>query len=131
LGHSVCRADYIVRYFRAPRFLQDLKLAHADGSYPKLLAALACFDLIIFDDWMLDTLYLAQSQDLVVILDDRYGRSSTIVVTQIPIEAWHERIPDSTLADAILDRLVNNVYRLQLSGESQRRLRSSVPMSAS
>jgi len=108
-----------------------LKLAHADGSYPKLLAALACFDLNIFDDWMLDTLSLAQSQDLLDILDDRFGRSSTIVVTQIPIEAWHERIQNSTLADAILDRLVNNVYRLQLSGESQRRLRSSVPMSAS
>ena len=62
------------------------------------------------------------------IQDDRYGRSSTMVVTQIPIEAWHEQIPDATLADAILDRLVNNAYRLQLSGESQRRLRSSVPL---
>ena len=131
LDHSVYRADYLVRYFRAPRFLQDLKLAHADGSYPKLLAALARFDLIIFDDWMRDTLSLAQSQDLLDILDDRCGRSSTMVVTQIPIEACLERIPDLTLADAILDRLVNNAYRLQLSGESQRRLRSSVPMSAS
>lgn len=84
-------------YFRTPRFLQDLRLAHADGSYPKLLAALARFDLIIFDDWMRDALSLAQSQDLLDILDDRYGRSSTMVVTQIPIESWHERIPDPTL----------------------------------
>jgi DNA replication protein DnaC len=130
LGHASCRADFFVRYFRAPRFLQDLRLAHADGSYPKLLATLARFDLIIFDDWMRDTLSLAQSQDLLDVLDDRCGRSSTMVVTQIPIDAWHERIPDPTLADAILDRLVNNAYRLQLSGESQRRLRSVVPMSA-
>lgn len=130
LGHASCRADFSVRYFRTPRFLQDLKLAHADGSYPKLLAALAHFDLIIFDDWMRDALSLAQSQDLLDILDDRYQRSSTMVVTQIPVEAWHERIPDPTIADAILDRLVNNSYRLQLEGESQRRLRSPVSMSA-
>jgi DNA replication protein DnaC len=130
LGHAACRDDFFVRYFRTPRFLQDLRLAHADGSYPKLLATLTRLDVIIFDDWMRDTLSLAQSQDLLDILDDRYGRSSTIVVTQIPVDAWHERIPDPTIADAILDRLVNNSYRLQLSGESQRRLRSQVPMSA-
>jgi len=130
LGHSACRADFFVRYLRTPRFLQDLKMAHADGSYPKLLAALTRFDLIVFDDWLRDALTLPQSQDLLDILDDRYGHSSTMVVTQIPVEDWHERIPDPTLADAILDRLVNNSYRLQLAGESQRRLRSSVPMSA-
>jgi DNA replication protein DnaC len=130
LGHASCRGDFFVRYFRTPRFLQDLRLAHADGSYPKLLAALTRFDVIIFDDWMRDTLSLAQSQDLLDILDDRYGHTSTIVVTQIPVDAWHERIPDPTIADAILDRLVNNSYRLHLSGESQRRLRSPVPMPA-
>ena len=130
LGHASCRKDFSVRYFRTPRFLQDLRLAHADGSYPKLLDSLVRFELIIFDDWMRDTLSLVQSQDLLDILDDRYGRSSTMVVTQIPIDVWHERIPDPTLADAILDRLVNNAYRLQLSGESQRRLRFSTFMAA-
>jgi len=130
LGHAACRNNFSVRYFRTPRFLQDLRLAHADGSYPKFLAALTRFDLIIFDDWMRDALSLAQSQDLLDILDDRYGRSATMVITQVPVEAYHERIPDPTLADALLDRLVNNAYRLQLSGESQRRLRSTLPMSA-
>jgi DNA replication protein DnaC len=130
LGHSACQADFYVRYFRTPRFLQDLRLAHADGSYPKLLSALARFDLLIFDDWMRDPLSLAQSQDILDVLDDRCGRSSTLVVSQTPIDAWHERIPDPTLADAILDRLANNAYRLHLSGESQRRLRSVVSMSA-
>ncbi len=130
LGHAACRSNFSVRYFRTPRFLQDLRLAHADGSYPKFLAALTRFDLIIFDDWMRDALSLAQSQDLLDILDDRYGHSSTMVITQVPVEAYHERIPDPTLADALLDRLVNNAYRLQLSGDSQRRLRSTLPMSA-
>jgi len=130
LGHSACRNDSFVRYFKTPRFLQDLRLAHADGSYPKLLANLARFDLLIFDDWLRDALSLAQSQDILDILDDRFGRLSTMVITQIPVDAWLERIPDPTLADAILDRLVNNAYRLNLTGESQRRLRSPLPMSA-
>jgi len=129
LGHSSCRNDFTVRYFRMPRFLQELRLAHADGSYPKLLSALSRFDLIIFDDWMRDTLSLVQSQDLLDILDDRYGHSSTMIITQVPVDVWYERIPDPTLADAILDRLVNNAYRLQLLGESQRRLRSTIVMS--
>ena len=130
LGHSSCRNDFNVRYFRMPRFLQELRLAHADGSYPKLLSVLSRFDLIIFDDWMRDSLSLVQSQDLLDILDDGYGRSSTMIITQVPVDAWFERIPDPTLSDAILDRLVNNAYRLQLSGESQRRLRSSIAMSS-
>ncbi len=130
LGHAACRADFTVRYFRTPRFLQDLKLAHADGSYPKLLSSLAKFQLLIFDDWMRDALTLVQSQDLLDILDDRYGRSSTMVVTQVPVNSWFERFPDPTIGDAVLDRLINNSYRLHLSGDSQRRLRSSIPMSS-
>lgn len=130
LGHSACRTDYAVKYFRLPRFLHDLKLAHADGSYPRLLRSLAQCQLLIFDDWMRDALNLVQSQDLLDILDDRYRRSSTMVITQVPVNNWFERIPDPTLADAILDRLVNNAYRLDLSGESQRKLRVEVPMSS-
>lgn len=130
IGHAACRNNFSVRYFRTPRFLQEVRLAHADGSYPKLLADLSRMDLIIFDDWLRDALSLLQAQDLLDILDDRFGHSSTMVITQIPVDAYHERIPDPTLADAILDRLVNSAYRLQLSGESQRRLRSPLPMSA-
>ena len=130
LAHSACRADFSVRYFRTPRFLQELKLAHADGSYPTLLASLARIQLIIFDDWMRDALNLSQAQDLLDILDDRYGRSSTMIVTQVPVGSWLDRFPDPTIGDAVLDRLVNNAYRLDLIGESQRRLRSSVTMSS-
>ena len=130
IGHAVCRNHFAVRYFRSPRFLQDLRLAHADGSYPALLKELARFDLIIFDDWLRDALTLPQAQDLLDILDDRFGHASTLIITQIPVDAYHDRIPDPTLADAILDRLVNNAHRLHLSGDSQRRLRSPLPMSA-
>jgi DNA replication protein DnaC len=130
LAHAACRADFSVRYFRTPRFFQELKLAHADGSYPRLLSSLTKFQLIIFDDWLRDSLSLVQSQDLLDILDDRYGRSSTMVVTQVPVSNWFERFPDPTIGDAVLDRLINNAYRLELSGDSQRRLRSSIPMSS-
>ena len=78
--------------------------------------------------WMRDALNLVQSQDLLDILDDRYGRSSTMVISQVPANNWFERIPDPTLADAILDRLINNSYRLELVGESQRKLRGNTPM---
>jgi DNA replication protein DnaC len=130
IGHAVCRNHFSVRYFRSPRFLQDLRLAHADGSYPVLLKELSRFDLIIFDDWLRDALTLPQAQDLLDILDDRFGHASTLIITQLPVDAYHDRIPDPTLADAILDRLVNNAHRLHLSGDSQRRLRSPLPMSA-
>lgn len=128
LAHAACRLDFTVRYYRLSRFLQDLKLAHIDGSYPQMLKSLIKCDLLIFDDWMRDAISLSQSQDLLDILDDRFARSSTMVITQVPLEMWFERIPDPTLADAILDRLVNNAYRLELSGESQRKLRSSISM---
>lgn len=128
LGHSACRMDFTVRYFRMPRLFQQLKLAHADGSYPKLLISLARSQLIVLDDWMRDALSLVQSQDLLDLLDDRYGRSSTMVITQVPVDSWFERFPDPTIGDAVLDRLINNAYRLQLTGDSQRRIRNSVSM---
>lgn len=130
IGHAVCRHHFSVRYFRTPRFLQDLRMAHADGSYPALLKNLSRFDLIIFDDWLRDALTLPQAQDLLDIFDDRFGQAATMIITQIPVDAYHDRIPDPTLADAILDRLANNAYRVNLSGDSQRRLRSPLPMSA-
>ncbi len=128
LAHSACRHDFTVRYQRTSRFLHQTKLSHADGSYPKLLNSLARIQLLVFDDWLRDPLTPSQSQDLLDILDDRYGRSSTIVATQVPVQDWHARFPDPTLADAILDRLVHNAYRLNLQGESQRKSRSPLPM---
>jgi len=124
LGHAACRHDASVRYERTSRLLQALELARADGSYPKLLDALARTHLLILDDWLRDPLTPAQTRDLLEILDDRYRRASTLVATQIPVDAWHERLPDPTLADALLDRLVHNAFRLTIKGESRRKTHS-------
>jgi DNA replication protein DnaC len=124
LGRAACQADYTVRYQRTSRLLQSLELAQADGSYPQLLGKLARTHLLIFDDWLRDPLSRTQTRDLLEILDDRYGRSATLVATQVPVAEWHARIPDPTLGDAILDRLIHNAYRLELKGESMRKVHS-------
>ena len=124
LGRAACQAEYTVRYVRTSRLLQSLELAHADGSYADLLNKLARIHLLIFDDWLRDPLSRAQARDLLEILDDRYARRATMVVTQVPVADWHSRIPDPTLGDAILDRLIHNAYRLELEGESMRKLHS-------
>ena len=128
LAHAACRHNFNVRYERTSRLLQQTALTHADGSYPKLLDAIARIQLLVLDDWLRDPLTRTQSQDLLEILDDRYGRSSTLVATQVPVTEWLARLPDPTIGDAILDRLVHNAYRLTLKGESRRKLDSPLPM---
>jgi DNA replication protein DnaC len=127
LGRAACQAGCQVRYERTSRLLQSLEMAHADGSYPQLLRTLARTRLLIFDDWLRDPLSRSQARDLLEILDDRYGRSATMVVTQVPVTEWHIRIPDPTLSDAVLDRLIHNAYRLELQGESMRKVHSLLP----
>jgi DNA replication protein DnaC len=127
LGRAACQAGYKVRYERTSRLLQALELAHADGSYPQLLRTLARTPLLIFDDWLRDPLSRSQARDLLEILDDRYGRSATMIVTQIPVADWHGRIPDPTIGDAILDRVIYSAYRLELEGESMRKIHSLLP----
>jgi len=124
LGRAACQQDFLVRYYRMPRFFQDLKLAQLDDQYAKFLRSLNKSQLLIFDDWLRDPLSLADTQNLLDILDDRYNRSATMLVSQYPVDQWHVRFPDPTLADAILDRLVHNAYRVELLGDSQRKLRS-------
>ena len=124
LGTAAVRLGYSVRYFRTSRLLHALSQARQDASYPTLLRSLARTDLLILDDWMRDPLTSANAQDILEVLDDRYGQASTIVAAQMPVMEWFSQVPDPTLADAILDRLVHNAYRLQLSGDSQRKLRA-------
>ena len=126
LGQVACRQGFTVRYLRLSRLFTEFTLAQADGSYPKLLDSLAKANLLIFDDWLRDSLTTAQARDILEVLDDRYNKKSTIVVSQVKVEGWHERIPDPTIADAILDRLVHNAHRLKLKGESQRKLNSPI-----
>ena len=127
LGHAACRQGYSVRYERTSRLLHALHLAQADGSYAKLLVSLTHCQLLILDDWLRDPLTQAQTRDLLEILDDRYGRAAVLVATQIPVADWHHHLPDPTLADSILDRLVHNAYRLELKGDSMRKVHSPLP----
>lgn len=126
LGQSLCRQGFSVRYLRASRILQDLDHAHADGSYTKLLDSLAKVNLLVIDDWLRDPLSPERARNLLEVLDDRYGNNSTLVASQIPVADWHLQIQEPTIADAILDRLVHNAYRIGLEGDSQRKLRSPI-----
>ncbi len=124
LGTSAIRLGFSVRYYRTSRLLQDLAQARQEASYPNLLRTLARTDLVILDDWLRDELTPANAQDILEVLDDRYGHTSTLVASQTPVTDWYAKIQNPTLADAILDRLVHNSYRLQLLGESQRKVRA-------
>ena len=121
LAQKACREGYTVQYLRLSRLLEDLALAHADGRYPKLMTSLARTDLLVLDDWGLAPLSDADRRELLEILEDRHELRSTLVTSQLPVDTWHEAIDHPTLADAILDRLVHNAYRVALSGESMRR----------
>lgn len=123
LGNKACRDNRAVLYQRVPRLFDDLALARGDGRHSRLLRALGRVDLLILDDWGLSPLDAGARHDLLEILEDRYGRRSTIVTSQLPVATWHEVIGDPTYADAVLDRLVHNAHRVDLSGESLRRTR--------
>ena len=125
LAHKACLEGSIVYYCRLPRLLPELALARGDGSYDKRMRQLAKIAVLILDDWGLAPLTDAQRRDLLEILDDRHEKSSTIVTSQLPVKLWHESIGDKTLADAILDRLVHNAYRLELKGDSMRKSRAT------
>ena len=126
LAHRACRQGHTALYLRLPRLLQDLALAKGDGRYPKLINTLAKTQLLILDDWGLVPLATEQRRDLLEILEDRHGRSATLATSQLPINKWHDLIGDPTLADAILDRLVHNAYKLQLKGESMRKQKNTL-----
>ena len=121
LAQKACREGYTALYLRLPRLLQELSIAKGDGTYAKLLVRLAKVDVLILDDWGLSRLIAEQRRDLLEIMEDRHDNRSTIVTSQLPLEKWHNSIGDPTLADAILDRLVHNAYKINLKGESMRK----------
>lgn len=129
LGQAGCMNGYRVKYYRLSRLLRALTQAKADGSYTKALQALSRLDLLIIDDWGLEPLNLAQRNDLMEIMDDRHGCSSTLMISQLPTDQWHGAIGDNTLADAILDRLMHNAHRIKLNGESMRKRHAIVDAS--
>lgn len=123
LGQAACRRGDRVLYHRLPRLLEELSLAKADGTYPKTLARIAKADVLILDDLGIGTLRDAHRHDLLEILDDRYDLRSTVVTSQLPITKWHDWLGEPTVADAILDRLVHNAYKVTLTGESGRKVK--------
>ena len=126
LGHHACHQGHSVRYFRASRMFEALTIAHGDGSYLKYITQLAKADILIVDDWGLEKLSLSQRNDLLEIMEDRHNSKSTIFTSQLPVTQWHGFIGDATLADAILDRLLHNAHKLNLKGESMRKLMNSL-----
>jgi len=121
LAHKACRDDRSVLYHRVPRLFDALALARGDGRHARLLKSIARVELLILDDWGLANLTPDQGRDLLEILDDRHGRGSTIVTSQVDVKHWHEMIANPTVADAILDRLVHNAHKIFLTGESMRK----------
>jgi DNA replication protein DnaC len=124
LAQKACRDGYTVHYARVPRLFADLDLAHGDGRFARLFRMLVKVDLLILDDWGPDRLSASQRRDLMEIVEDRHGRGSILITSQLPVPSWHEVIGEPTLADAILDRIIHNAYRLELDGPSMRKLKA-------
>ena len=121
MQHGPCRTGVTVLYRRLPRLFDELELAHGDGRFPRLFRSLTKTQLLILDDWGPDRLTASQRRDLMEIVEDRYGAGSTLITSQLPLSTWHDVIGEPTFADAILDRIVHNAYRLELSGQSLRK----------
>jgi DNA replication protein DnaC len=120
LAQQACRKGYRVLYRRVPRIFDEILLARADGTYPRWLAKVARFDVIVLDDWGLVPLADSERRDLLEIMEDRYGNRSTILTSQVPVEQWHDQMGDPTIADAFCDRLLHNAHRIELHGPSRR-----------
>ena len=121
LGEQACRQNYRVQYHRLSHLLETLKLGHVDGSYLKILSKLQKVDLLILDDWGLEGFQGKQVTDLLDVIEDRYERRSTVIISQLPVNQWYDLMDNPTVADALLDRLIHNAHRLELQGESQRK----------
>lgn len=121
LAQQACRRGYRALYRRMPRLLEELALAHADGTYTRLLGRLAKIDVLVLDDWGLAPLREQERRDMLEIFDDRHGTRSAILTSQLPVEKWHDYVADPTIADALLDRVVHNAHRIKLKGPSKRK----------
>ena len=124
LAHRACRDGFFASHKRMSELFRDLALARADGSIGQLLLKLSRIDVLVLDDFAMAPLKDMERRDFLEICDDRYQRRSTILTSQMPIAHWHEQVGDPSIADSIMDRLVHNSYRIELSGESIRKERA-------
>ena len=122
LAQKACRDGYAALYTRAQSLFRDLAMARADGSLRSLLARLGRIDVLVIDDWAMAPLSEPERRDFWEICEDRYQVRSTILTSQLPVSRWHEQIGDPTLADGILDRLVHNAHRIEMRGDSMRKV---------
>ncbi len=121
LAQKACRDGHTALYQRLPRLLSDIAVARHDGRYHKLMASLTKCEVLVLDDLFIAPVSHEEQKELLEIIEERYDRKATIVTSQLPVKAWHDAMPDPTLSDAILDRLVHNGYTIQLKGESMRK----------
>lgn len=121
LAQLGCRTGFRALYRRTPRLFEEIALAHADGTYTRLLAKLAKIDVLVLDDWGLAPLTDVQRRDVLEIMDDRHGARSTVIASQLPVGKWHDHLGDPTIADAVLDRVVHNAHRINLKGPTRRK----------
>lgn len=126
LGHQAARKGFSVLYKRLSRLLEELEIAHGDGSLAKLRAKLAKINLLIIDDWALAPMSKRGRHDLLELIDDRIGSGSILITSQLPVDQWFDYLGDPTIADAILDRLVHRAHRIELKGESMRKLHTPI-----
>jgi len=125
LAHKAVRDGFTALYVRAPRLFRDLAIARADGSFGKVLDRFARIDVVIVDDWAMAPLADSERRDFLEICDDRYSIRSTVLTSQVPVSHWHDQIGDPTLADSILDRLIHNAHRIELTGPSMRKSKNA------
>ena len=121
LGHQACSLGYRVMYLHSTKLFAKMKIAKSDGTYLKELAKIERQDLLLIDDFGIQSLDAASRSALMEIMEDRHGKSSTIITSQVPVSSWHEIIGEQTIADAILDRIVHNAHRIEMKGESLRK----------
>ena len=123
LAHQACRKGLRAMYRRVPRLFDELRLARADGSYPRLLARIAKIDVLVLDDFAISPLTDESRRDLLEILEDRYGLRATVISSQLDPETWHDYLADPTVADAICDRVLHGAHKLALKGPSRRKIK--------
>ena len=121
IAQSVCRNGYSAKYYKLSKLLEQLRIAHADGSYLSMLSKIAKFNCLIIDDWGVESIPDHRRNNILDIVDDFYQNGSVVITSQLPIEHWHDYIGEPMVADAILDRLVNNAIIINLAGESMRK----------
>ena len=125
LAHKACRDGHTVLYHWLPNLLDSLAVARNDGRYHRFMAQMVKCEVLVLDDLLISPITLEAQRELLRIVEDRYGRKSTIITSQLPIKAWHNAMQDPTVADAIMDRIVHNSHKMELKGESMRKKRAS------